>query len=300
MIRLLFLLIALALVGLGWVVWTGAPKFVYAEPVKPRPAAATPTPTPQMATMPPTLPKVLTVDGVTYRGVQYSRHDASSVSIIHSEGLARIQLSRLPQELQAAFGYNPQAAEKAEADRKALAQQYEQRLVDQRSKASIRANEMEGTDITTDLRSGPEDLPTPPVPTAPSAPTGSSDVLKFLASGKLASISIFGFATVGMAFGLFWGLIGAFIGSFKNRKTLGLFLGMVLGIVGLIPLIFAKDGTRDEGMTDMFMALILSAVVNLAVASVVWFTIAQPVIDKIVEEEERAQAAHLQRMAERY
>lgn len=125
----------------------------------------------------------------------------------------------------------------------------------------------------------------------------SGDALSVITSGKLDSITIVGFATLGMLFGLFWGLIGAFLGSFKNRKTLGLFLGMVLGIVGLIPLLFAKDGDREEGFSDMFMALIMSAVVNVAMVSLIWFTIAKPMMIDIAKDAKRADELHAQRMA---
>jgi hypothetical protein len=129
------------------------------------------------------------------------------------------------------------------------------------------------------------------------ATTDPGEALMAISSGKFDSIGIVGIASMGIIFGLFWGLIGAFLGSFKNRKTLGLFLGMVLGIVGLIPLLFAKDGTRDEGLSDMFMALIMSAVVNVAVVSVLWFTFTKPILVGIAEEAKRADEAHAEQIA---
>lgn len=74
----------------------------------------------------PELPSELTVDEQTYYGVSYSSHDAATVSIVHSNGLARIPLAKLPENFRAAFGYDAAAAQQAEATRAALAGQYQQ------------------------------------------------------------------------------------------------------------------------------------------------------------------------------
>ena len=289
--KLLFLLVVI-IGALGWLIWSSKPEFSYVVPEASAPEEAL---VQQSPAGPPALPKTLTVDGVTYLGVRYLKHDAAGVSIDHDEGVARIPIGKLSEDLRAAFKYDPVAAAKVEAERAALAQQNAKRLADRRADEQARlrgeSEKVSGDDIEQKRHAtqSAEEIPAPP-----------SEAVQVIKSGKLDSITVFGFAGLGMAFGLFWGVIGAFIGSFKNRKTLGLFLGMVLGVVGLLPLLFAKDGTREEGMSDMFMALFLSAAVNVFVVGAIWFQFAKPMLVRLAEDEQRAQAAHMRAISERY
>ena len=52
----------------------------------------------------------LTVDGQTYSNVVFGTVSPSSVSIRHSDGIARIPLAKLPPDLQTKFGYDPENA----------------------------------------------------------------------------------------------------------------------------------------------------------------------------------------------
>lgn len=97
----------------------------------------------------------------------------------------------------------------------------------------------------------------------------------------LDAAGVWGVALVAVCVGLFWGLIGAFLGSYKNRRTRGLFLCMVLGPLGLLPLLFSSDGTRDEGLGDMLMAITLAAVIQVMVAWFFWNGYFKPALKNI-------------------
>jgi hypothetical protein len=58
----------------------------------------------------PELPTSVTVDGITYEGVRWTRVTPTTVTIFHRTGIATIPLERLPPALQRQFGYNPQKA----------------------------------------------------------------------------------------------------------------------------------------------------------------------------------------------
>lgn len=54
------------------------------------------------------LPDKITIDGVTYENVRWGKPSLQSVEVIHKSGVASIPLSKLPEELQVKFGYDPQ------------------------------------------------------------------------------------------------------------------------------------------------------------------------------------------------
>ncbi|HTS18970.1 MAG TPA: hypothetical protein VMP11_15460 [Verrucomicrobiae bacterium] len=66
---------------------------------------------------PDALPKIVTVDGVTYSNVSWRTVTPGTVTIFHQTGVASIQLAKLPSELRQHFGYDPQkAADYLQAD----------------------------------------------------------------------------------------------------------------------------------------------------------------------------------------
>jgi hypothetical protein len=87
------------------------------------------------------------------------------------------------------------------------------------------------------------------------------------------------------------GFIGTFFGFFKNRKALGLFLGMVLGPVGWLLMIFAREGKRDEGLMDGFTALVFGGLIITGGTTLSWERFIRPLLARVVEAE--AQAAPL-------
>jgi hypothetical protein len=56
------------------------------------------------------LPSVLVVDGKEYTDVSYQSHDAARMKIKHADGVASIDIGKLSPEMQAALGYDPEAA----------------------------------------------------------------------------------------------------------------------------------------------------------------------------------------------
>jgi hypothetical protein len=57
-----------------------------------------------------TLPRTLTVDGITYNDIVYVRHDASRVTFTHTNGMASVEIRELPQWLRKELDYDPQKA----------------------------------------------------------------------------------------------------------------------------------------------------------------------------------------------
>jgi hypothetical protein len=72
-----------------------------------------------------TLPSIITVDGITYSNVTWRTVTPATVSIFHETGVASIPLEKLPPELQARFGYDPQKAAGYRAQELAAAQAQE-------------------------------------------------------------------------------------------------------------------------------------------------------------------------------
>lgn len=56
------------------------------------------------------LPEEMTVAGVTYRGVRYQAHDAVRVRFSHEDGVAAVEIPRLPPEAARRFSYDARAA----------------------------------------------------------------------------------------------------------------------------------------------------------------------------------------------
>ena len=97
--------------------------------------------------------------------------------------------------------------------------------------------------------------------------------------------------------GLVSGFIGALIGSFKNRKTLGLFLGMMFGPLGWLLLLFAQDGERDEGFHDLFIALAMAGALNLLMVTTAWRLVIRPMIDRQQRADQAAEKERAARVA---
>lgn len=93
-----------------------------------------------------------------------------------------------------------------------------------------------------------------------------------------------------LGIGLFSGFIGALIGVFKNRKALGLLLGMMFGPLGWLFLLFAQDGEREEGFTDLFLALAVAALMNICMVTGTWKLILQPMVRRAEAESLAARA----------
>ena len=72
-----------------------------------------------------TLPSTITVDGITYSNVTWRTVTPATVSIFHQTGVASISLEKLPPELQARFGYDPQKAANYRAQELAAVQAQE-------------------------------------------------------------------------------------------------------------------------------------------------------------------------------
>lgn len=102
--------------------------------------------------------------------------------------------------------------------------------------------------------------------------------------------------------GLVCGFIGAVLGMFKNRKALGLFLGMMFGPLGWLVLLFAQDGEEDEGFLNLISTLAFAALCNLAISTAVWKIVIRPAIDRTAqiarEAEEKQNAERARQMAE--
>lgn len=69
------------------------------------------------AAAPLTFPTLTTTQGVTYREVKVSRFDALEVRFSHANGVATVQLSDLPADMQKTFGYDPVKASAVMADK---------------------------------------------------------------------------------------------------------------------------------------------------------------------------------------
>ncbi|MGB8168891.1 MAG: hypothetical protein WCF18_15445 [Chthoniobacteraceae bacterium] len=120
-----------------------------------------------------------------------------------------------------------------------------------------------------------------------------------------AALDALGIGTIvlfSLAGGAFFGFIGAFIGHFKNRKALGLFLGIVFGPLGWLCTLFARDGEGDEGIFEAMTAILSAVLFNAIIATVSWKLIARPMIESgvavIKENAAKEQAEHERRMAE--
>lgn len=70
------------------------------------------------------IPDTLVVDGQTYKGVVYQSHDASRLKVMHETGVAAFPIASLPADLQVKLGYDPKAADAAEAAAAQRQQQY--------------------------------------------------------------------------------------------------------------------------------------------------------------------------------
>lgn len=121
-------------------------------------------------------------------------------------------------------------------------------------------------------------------------------------SAALEAVGIGIVVIASLVLGLFSGFIGALIGATKNRKGLGLCLGIIFGPLGWLFVLFAQDGDRDEGFATMFGAFAMAAMVNACIASVLWFGVFRPLVQRsaAIAAEQRAeqQKAHEKRMEE--
>lgn len=74
-----------------------------------------------------TLPRTLTIEGVTYKDILYVKHDDSRVTFTHASGMASVEIRELPEWLRKELDYDPRkafAAEEAAATaRRAATQQ---------------------------------------------------------------------------------------------------------------------------------------------------------------------------------
>lgn len=65
------------------------------------------------------LPETITIDGTEYKAVRYTSHDAQKVKFAHADGMASVEIPKLPEPIQQSLGYDPAAAKQAAADRAA-------------------------------------------------------------------------------------------------------------------------------------------------------------------------------------
>lgn len=74
-----------------------------------------------------TLPRTLTIEGVTYKDILYVKHDDSRVTFTHASGMASVEIRELPEWLRKELDYDPKKALSAEdaaaAARRATTQQ---------------------------------------------------------------------------------------------------------------------------------------------------------------------------------
>lgn len=61
-----------------------------------------------------TLPRTLSVEGITYRDVVYVKHDDSRVTFTHANGMASVEIRELPEWLRKELDYDPKKALAAE------------------------------------------------------------------------------------------------------------------------------------------------------------------------------------------
>lgn len=61
-----------------------------------------------------TLPRTLTIDGITYKDIVYVKHDDSRVTFTHASGMASVEIRELPEWLRKELDYDPKKALAAE------------------------------------------------------------------------------------------------------------------------------------------------------------------------------------------
>lgn len=90
----------------------------------------------------PQIPTILTVDGVEYRECEYRRHDQAYLHISHSDGLARLEISKLPDDVKTVLGFDAEKAGERKTEEQKKTAALAQALADQeRQKANAKVLE---------------------------------------------------------------------------------------------------------------------------------------------------------------